>query len=578
MSRRQPFRQDDPEWFRHMMELAICFVIAVIMLRGFVLEGYLISTGSMAPGLRGLHKQLQCPSCQYPFAFGVTFDESVNSEQEELGDRFATCPNCGQVNINVGNVPAAHGDQLLVQKGVFDFRSPERWETVVFLNPASPGEAYVKRVIGLPGESLQVIDGDLFVEGRIVRKDLGVQRDMRILVNDLKYQPQQTEWQLPWQLDDGWKKDATRLVFHSASTTADRQASADINQSWIFLRSWRWAGGIHACEVPLSGNFDADWEICRASLNDSPVSWMTHLTYDRERQVLRLKGVMPYQMQQEMTSWPTSAEFRAAVYRLGALSHATPVTDRYGYNSLVSSPEHSVHDLMLDTTLSWADTPEIISVALPMKNEIFRVDIRLEAESAELVLQSTGQVIAKQSLEEFGIVSHSGCRLEMSNFDRRVLIAIDGTPLFENLDLPLTIEQAIRQQARFQADDSAELNAVRQTVDYINQQNRLGLGVAGGDVVIESLQLYRDVYYTPGRRTNAIDEPCLVEDGHYFVAGDNSPVSSDSRNWPNPFVPHHLLVGKPFVVHLPSKPGKLTVGGIELPIRIPDFSRIRYIH
>jgi hypothetical protein len=42
-------------------------------------------------------------------------------------------------------------------------------------------------------------------------------------------------------------------------------------------------------------------------------------------------------------------------------------------------------------------------------------------------------------------------------------------------------------------------------------------------------------------------------------------------------VARRLLVGKPFIVHLPSRPGKLTIGGWELPIRIPDVRRIRYI-
>ena len=116
----------------------------------------------------------------------------------------ATCPNCGQANINAKAAPAAYGDQLLVHKGVFDFRRPRRWETVVFFNPASPGEAYVKRVVGLPEETLQVLDGDLFIEGEIASKDLATQRDMRIGVFDLAYRPSQNEWQMPWQLDPGW--------------------------------------------------------------------------------------------------------------------------------------------------------------------------------------------------------------------------------------------------------------------------------------------------------------------------------------------------------------------------------------
>ena len=74
----------DLRWVRSAIELAICFVIAVIMLRAFVLEGYLISTGSMAPGLVGFHRRIVCPACQHDFAFGVSFDDSVEAGASRL--------------------------------------------------------------------------------------------------------------------------------------------------------------------------------------------------------------------------------------------------------------------------------------------------------------------------------------------------------------------------------------------------------------------------------------------------------------------------------------------------------------
>jgi hypothetical protein len=70
--------RNEPDWLRQAVDLIVCFIIAVILLRTFILEGYLISTGSMAPGLFGFHKRVVCPSCQHTFAFGVSFDESVD--------------------------------------------------------------------------------------------------------------------------------------------------------------------------------------------------------------------------------------------------------------------------------------------------------------------------------------------------------------------------------------------------------------------------------------------------------------------------------------------------------------------
>ena len=207
----------DLRWLRSAIDLAIGFVIVVILLRTFILEGYLISTGSMAPGLLGFHRRISCPSCRYDFAFGVAFDDSVDSDSPVITEpdgsrRYATCPNCGQINIDVSGVPNSHGDQLLVQKHVYDFRPPQRWEVIVFRNPASPGEAYVKRVTGLPGDRIQIINGDVFINGQIARKSFQQQLAMRIPVCNLHYLAGSDDWQLPWELDDGWAADNGLLV------------------------------------------------------------------------------------------------------------------------------------------------------------------------------------------------------------------------------------------------------------------------------------------------------------------------------------------------------------------------------
>ena len=96
---------------------------------------------------------------------------------------------------------------------------------------------------------------------------------------------------------------------------------------------------------------------------------------------------------------------------------------------------------------------------------------------------------------------------------------------------------------------------------------------------VATLQLFRDVYYsdTVGRR--AIDRPVHLRANVYFVLGDNSPVSQDSRSWNNQTVlTHDLLLGKPLVVHLPSRKKKIRIGELETEIRIPELSRMRYIH
>lgn len=553
-----------------MIELAICFMITVSLLRGFFLEGYLVSTGSMAPVLLGFHKQIRCPSCQYTFACGVRFDESTAADSSsEPGQTFATCPNCGQINIDISPVPRNHGDQLLVHKNIFDFRRPRRWEPVVFRNPDHPGEAYVKRVVGLPGEQLQIVDGDIHINGHIARKDLQTQRSMRIPVFDLGYVPDDSSWELPWNLEGNWTVEDGRL---RSSCTPDEPVCT------LSFRNWRWFGGSHTVETPLSRE-DAypDWTDFLQRYESIPISWASRLDFDDESQVLRCRGVMPEEMQQDLMSSATNGEFRRAIYRLAAVSHLSPVTDRYGYNSVVAAKENAVADLMLEAHISVEEPPETISISIPVESSVYRIELRLPSGEVELTADDGSAPLRTGQIDP----GQDALHLEASNFDHRILIAINGQLPFTPLDLPSTASGADNPPSEPTSyelqSEQDRARAAQVTAARIRHDQQLQVQVTGGRTVWTDLRVYRDVYYTPGRRKHAVDEPCEVAADSYFVHGDNSPVSSDSRLWDNPFVPHRLLMGKPFVVHLPSRPGRLRLGGREISIRIPEFSRIRYI-
>lgn len=57
----------------------------------------------------------------------------------------------------------ATNDYLLIDKLTYRFRNPERGEIVVFHPPVDPGESYIKRVIGLPGERLTIASGTVII-------------------------------------------------------------------------------------------------------------------------------------------------------------------------------------------------------------------------------------------------------------------------------------------------------------------------------------------------------------------------------------------------------------------------------
>lgn len=60
------------------------------------------------------------------------------------------------------------GDYLIVDEISYRFDAPERGDVVIFRYPLDPSQFFIKRVIGLPGESIKVEDGKIFINGKIL--------------------------------------------------------------------------------------------------------------------------------------------------------------------------------------------------------------------------------------------------------------------------------------------------------------------------------------------------------------------------------------------------------------------------
>ena len=58
------------------------------------------------------------------------------------------------------------GDRVLVNRAVYHLREPERGDVIVFRYPVDPDLVFIKRIVGVPGDRLEVRDGRLFVNGR----------------------------------------------------------------------------------------------------------------------------------------------------------------------------------------------------------------------------------------------------------------------------------------------------------------------------------------------------------------------------------------------------------------------------
>jgi signal peptidase I len=202
--------------------IIIAFILAFVF-RAFVVEAFVIPTGSMAPTLLGQHVRLVCPQCGYRFSAGpVSYGRdaqghhTASSIQNLTDDRYyPVCPMCEYPILKPEALLDA-GDRILVLKYVYAFSEPRRWDVVVFKNPQRPEQNYIKRLVGLPEEELWVVRGNVYTRRatnqpwQIERKPAEVQQVVWQPVYHSGYMPldrgeisseslRRRPWQPPWQ-------------------------------------------------------------------------------------------------------------------------------------------------------------------------------------------------------------------------------------------------------------------------------------------------------------------------------------------------------------------------------------------
>jgi signal peptidase I len=61
------------------------------------------------------------------------------------------------------------GDRIFVNKFVLDFRDPKRWEVIVFKYPDDKKKDFIKRVIAVGGEEVEIRSGQIFIDSKLVK-------------------------------------------------------------------------------------------------------------------------------------------------------------------------------------------------------------------------------------------------------------------------------------------------------------------------------------------------------------------------------------------------------------------------
>lgn len=108
-------------WLCDQVETLAVAIAMALVLKFFVIEAYQIPTGSMQPTMLG--------------------DAGADVRDRVLADKLCTM-----------------------------LRDPRRYEVMIFRFPWDERRLYVKRIVGLPGETLEILGGDLWADGKIARK------------------------------------------------------------------------------------------------------------------------------------------------------------------------------------------------------------------------------------------------------------------------------------------------------------------------------------------------------------------------------------------------------------------------
>jgi signal peptidase I len=117
--------------FREYLEAAIIAVVLALFIRTFVIQAYKIPSGSMEPTLL-------------------------------VGDHIL-------VNKFIYGIKAP-----FIKKTIIPVSEPKRGDIIVFAYPLDRKKDYIKRLIGLPGDEIQITDEKIFINGKLFDAPFGV--------------------------------------------------------------------------------------------------------------------------------------------------------------------------------------------------------------------------------------------------------------------------------------------------------------------------------------------------------------------------------------------------------------------
>lgn len=553
--------------------ILIAFILAFIF-RGFVVEAFVIPTGSMAPTLMGAHMRYRCDDCGYEFTVNYSTagdsddatppsradDAIVDSQGRRLVDRAGNpihkvfnivCPNCGyrmqkqpdfEPDNSAVNPPVHFGDRILVLKYLYLLQHPQRWDVVVFKSPDMPTkfdyqQNYIKRLIGRPGESVMLLDGDVYIAPNVPGQDPKLED---FVVQTKPRKVQDALWRIVYDND--------YLPRNAASGRAN-----DTELAW--KQPWTQQQGTSGWQ-PLTGR--------EFKFNNPNGAGELLFDSNANSQTYPLTDFLAY----DVTFNQGPGEAPDTFYR-----QAIP-------------PDDNVSDVRLTFFYQRTGSGEG-----PIRAQLTKLDHTFFAEF------SPGKATLYQSINNGPATQIASValktdftrpsRIDFINCDYQVTLRVDDKDVIQTTaqqyhpDIPALMDAFIANRKLPKPQISIVADHQQCTLSHIS--------------------LWRDIYYMD-RRWPASSTPLLhgtpddfpnnvmrlkADPPEYFCCGDNSPISGDGRYWDTPIklpreqlevdsgkVPQRFLLGKAFFVYWPA--GFKPIDSA--PALLPDFGDMRFIH
>jgi signal peptidase I len=472
-------------------------IILAFLFRMFLLEAFVIPTGSMAPTLHGTHMDVTCPQCEYQYQTGAS-DENPN-QGGHIEVIETNCPLCRYpLRLDKAQFPNQQsfmGDRILVNKFNYSVSEPRRWQVIVFKFPGNAKQNYIKRLVGLPGEQIMIKGGDIYVvppdeadktRFRIVRKPPRTLLAMLQLVHDTNYVAkdlQRVGWPSRWQvwappgelIEGVWTTAVNEKGYHTSGK----------NKQDCFLRYHHF--------VPSS----SDWEV------------ISNPADERKRE--------PYR--QSIKDYYAYNDGKTYNYNVRPDQHHNPERTRSsGFSwvgDLAAEYEVEVKGSTGQLLLDLVEGGEHFLCSIDVSNGLATLSRRRLTGEKGFFTGPTG-TIEENPVGKTKITGPGSYRLRFSNVDNELLLWVNNRLI--SFQGPTTYE-------------SEEWLTEQELPGDPGDYAPLGIGTRSLAMQVKRLRVLRDVYYTAHKSQ---EQKITVGPDEFLPLGDNSPGSSDGRMWPYP--------------------------------------------